>query len=154
MVYAVVADVEVYNGPVADPDVPKVEALIAQAEAQIGQRIPDLTDRIAAGRTSVALVQQVVAEMVMGVLRNPAGVRQQTETVGPFSRSMTLGSSQTAGVVDADLGVLTLTRRQRRLLGDRTGGVTVPHADPALSRPLIDPTDERYRSGGFVWPTP
>lgn len=154
--YAEVGDVEDYHGPIADADVARVERLIAQAEAQVAQRVPDLTDRITAGRTSVVLVTQVIAEMVVAVLRNPDGVRQRSETVGPYTRSMTLGSSQTAGVVDADLGVLSLTRRQRRLLGDRMGGVTVPAADPALSRPLVRQwaDDGRFRSdnGGYLWP--
>lgn len=152
--YATLADVEVYFGPVPEHDVGKVESLLEQAEALVDQSVPNLTDRIAAGRTSATLVTQVIAEMVTAVLRNPDGVRQRSETVGPFSRQMSFGGTQTAGVVDPDMGVLSLSRRQRRLLGDRRGAVTVPAADPALAHPLRCPDDERYRSDGYVWPTP
>lgn len=152
--YAEIADVETYFGPVPEHDVERVGELLDQAEALVGQRIPNLAERITAGRTTVTLVRLVVAEMVCEVLRNPEGIRQRSETVGPFSRSSTYGGTQTAGVVDPEMGVLTLSRRQRLLLGDRRGAVTVPAADPALARPLRDPTDERYRSDGYVWPAP
>lgn len=150
--YATLADVEVYFGPVPEHDVARVETLIGHAEALVAQAVPNLAGRITTGRATAGLVAQVVGEMVAAVLRNPEGVRQRSETVGPFSRATTFGGTATAGIVDPEQGVLVVSRRQRRMLGDRRGAVTVPAADPALARPLVRHTGDGY--GSIMCPTP
>lgn len=137
--YATVADVEVdYGAPVGDDKTAMVESLIERAEEQIRQAVPDLDARIVAGRTSAVLVKQVVCEMVVSVVVNPTGERAKTETVGPFSRTVSYGGQYSANN-DNGLGRLILTRRHRTLLGSRQGAVTIPNGDPALRYPLRRP---------------
>lgn len=153
--YATVADVEVDNGaPIPADQVAMVEALIERAEEQVRQAVPDLDARIAAGRTSEILVRQVICEMVSDVVVNPTGVRAKTETVGPFSQTVSYGGQYSANN-DSGLGRLVLSKRHLKLLGQRQGAVTIPNGDPALRYPVRDPAD-RWEPGrerfGYLWP--
>lgn len=108
--YATVDDVQIDYGPIATTEHGRVEALIERAEAYLLSEIPDLTVRVADGRTSTVLVAQVVAELVADRLRNPNGLRSFAHTEGPFTTSGTYAvASSTGGLSD----------RHRRLLGDR-----------------------------------
>lgn len=81
----------------------------------------DLAAHIAAGRTTTALVRLVVCDMVLRVLRNPAGVSQQS--AGPFSVNLDQAVAS---------GKLYLTRDDKRRLGLRAGPVSVEMVDDAL----------------------
>lgn len=160
MSYAGIEDVEVdFGGTLSADESARALVLIDRAEAQIGQRVPDLAARITAGRTSIALVRQVVAEVVADKLRNPQGYVTGTRSVtnGPFS-STESGTRATGAAVG-----LTLTRRQLQLLGDRRGAQSVPVGDPALAHVPVRPLYERGREfplygghegEGYVWPDP
>jgi hypothetical protein len=121
MAYATVEDVAVdYDGDLSDGDtIVKVTVLLERAEARIRQEYRDLEERIADGRTSRVLVQQVETEMVAAVLRNPGGYVSSTSssTTGPYSETIsgTLSTSVASGL-------LRLTPAHRDLLGDRRGG--------------------------------
>lgn len=161
MAIATVDDVETRWGQaLTDDQIGQVATLLEDAEAEIRQRI-DLDGALTAGRTTETLVKRVEAEMVIGVLRNPNGYIQTTESLtnGPFSstRSGTLISSSSGQAATA--GLLTLSRRQLHLLGAPRGARSVPVGDDALRHPLR----RRYRHGwdlcgdddepyGYVWP--
>lgn len=94
-----------------------LEQLIADAEEIIRFEYPDIADRIDDGESGIEpedplpidRVRLVVSRMVTRHLRNPAGVRQVTETTGPFSENRTFAG---------DLpGQLLLTDEERRMLG-------------------------------------
>lgn len=61
------------------------KSLLRAASAMIRGRFPAVDTLIAAGRLNPDLVALAVTNMVLRVLRNPAGLR--SETIGPFSRS-------------------------------------------------------------------
>lgn len=160
MAYADIEDVIVDYGPVPDADVPRVMTLIERVEAQISQRVPDLDARITAGRTTLPLVRQVVAEVVATKLRNPEGYMQRSHTVtrGPYSESV---AGTVAGGVAGGGGQATLTRRHLRLLGSPAGAASVPLADDALRRPIrtrgLTGAGEDLPEGvpyGNIWPDP
>lgn len=96
----------------------KVQNLLEDAEDLV-KLSRDLPARIAAGRTTAGLVRRVVVQLVLGVLRNPQGLRSiaGTETAGPYA----LTASRSFG--DAASGELRLTREQKRMLGDKLGGI-------------------------------
>jgi len=71
---------------------------IGKAEREVRRRVPDLQDRIdaeaEADPPSTELLDStidVVVAMVTRVFRNPAGIRQENETTGPFTNSRTYG---------------------------------------------------------------
>jgi hypothetical protein len=162
MPYAGIEDVEIDYGPVSDADKARVLVLIERVEAQLVQRVPDLAARITAGRTSTALVRQVVAEIVAGRLRNPEGYVTGTRSVsnGPFSS--TVSGTRAAG---AAAGALVLTRQHLYLLGTRRGTQSVSNGDPALSRVAVSQPGGGGVAGlaagepegvhfGCMWPLP
>lgn len=79
--------------------------LLAVASALIRRSYPDVDTRIGNGQLDASLAQFVAVQMVLRVLRNPSGVRQ--ETIGPSSISY--DPSQASGqlaLTPADLGML------------------------------------------------
>lgn len=99
-----------------------VEQQIDDAEEHIADRVGPIADRIAAGRTTAARVEIVVCDMVLRVLKNPSGWRQQS--VGPFNHTTDREVSS---------GRLMLTRNDKRLLGIRVGATSVPMVDETLA---------------------
>lgn len=102
-------------------DLPLLEQLIADAEEIIRFEYPDIDGRVDDGASGIVpedplpidRVRLVVARMVIRHLRNPEGVRQVTETTGPFSENRTYAG---------DLpGQLLLTDDERRMLGYTPG---------------------------------
>lgn len=133
-VYAQVSDVEDRLGDtVPDEGIGQVETLLDDAEAILTATVGGLADRILAGRTTAENIARVAANMVVRVLRNPNGLRQEQYPEYSFVRDTQISS-----------GGLVLTREDRRLLGIRAGAVTVPVADTALPHVLRRPWD--------VWP--
>lgn len=76
----------------------RVTVLIDHASRIVRLRWTDLDARIAAGTLNAALVAQVVARMVTRVMDLPAGtgVKQTSETVGPYSSSTTYDAAMAA----------------------------------------------------------
>ncbi|GLZ47966.1 hypothetical protein Acsp06_41510 [Actinomycetospora sp. NBRC 106375] len=144
MTTTLIEDVEVDHGPLSVEDTARVLVLIERAEAQIALRVPDLAARISAGRTSTALLRQVVAELVTAKLRNPHDYVSSTRSItnGPFSstESGTRPTGSTSG--------LTLTRRHMRLLGEVRGCQSIPVGDPALSSLSAQPAVAQRDRGG------
>lgn len=84
--------------------------LLARASRKCRADVPDLDDRIADGIVEPGLAADVVCDMVrraMAVAADLTGVSQVSETVGPFSQSV---SYQNPG------GDLYLTKAERRQL--------------------------------------
>lgn len=124
-------------GENAPTDTAMIQVWIDKAEREIRYRVPDIDARILAESTAAppddtlqGLVRDVVVAMVTRVFRNPDGIRQTNETVGPFTSSRTYGGSTPGelAMTDAELA---------RLQGTRAGAFTVsllpassPFADP------------------------
>ena len=95
MTYATLADVEAkWRTLPAAADQNRASALLAEAEALLDSKLPDLTANIAAGTVSAVLARKVVTDAVIRVLGNPSGVTMQT--LGPesvqFAGVRTLGT--------------------------------------------------------------
>lgn len=121
-VYATVADVQAaYDGQVPGDQIGWVQNRLDHAERLVAMEAGDLAARITNGLTTADAIRAVLVEMVVRVLRNPQGYRE--EVAGPFSYRL-----------DAALatGQLYLSREDRRLLGLRRGALTVALDDPAL----------------------
>ena len=106
----------------------QLAVLIGDAEDTVGSEFADIDARILAGTLPVARVQKVVARMVIRHIRNPEGIRQVSETTGPFTGSRTYGG--------AEPGAMYLTDEDRaELSGVKTGQRaftidTIPSASP------------------------
>lgn len=104
--YAIPQDVADLFRPLSDAEGSTVEALLAHASTMLRARFPHLDDRIAAGTLDAGQPMVAVVNMVLRVVRNPAGLR--SETVGPMTR--VFDSSQAAGllaVTDAETALLS-----------------------------------------------
>lgn len=94
------------------------ETLLASASAIIRSRVPAVDARISAGQLSAELARTAAVQMVIRVLRNPDGYRQ--ETAG--SRMVTFDAALAAGelrwtAAEADL---LMERQAHGLLSFRT----------------------------------
>lgn len=132
-VYATVADVERrWNQTVTSSSLDHVETLIDDAETVVQAYVPDLAERITAGKLTTAAVVHVVSAMVLRVLRNPQGYR--SETAGDYSYQMDAATSA---------GRIFITAEERRLLlGGRGRVCTVTVGDEALEYVHRRPGDE------------
>ncbi len=83
--------------------------LVDDAEEILTSEYDDIADRITAGDLTAGRVVIVVVRMVSRVLRNPAGLRQWTESIGSFSENRTFAGD--------DPGQPFLTDADRELLG-------------------------------------
>jgi hypothetical protein len=91
--------------PEAPSDTDQIELWIDKAERMLRRRVPDLQARIdaeaeaepASTELKKSAVDVVVA-MVIRVFRNPAGIRQENETQGPFTTSKTYGGDVPGGL--------------------------------------------------------
>lgn len=77
-------------------------ALLADAEAELRSRVPLLQERLDSGLLDPALVVRVLCAMVLRVLRNPEGLRQQSESIDDYTRSWTVDSARSAGALYLD----------------------------------------------------
>ena len=112
-------------GEGAPTDLVLVQTWIDKAEREIRYRIPDIQTRIDAEANGtppsidlLSAAQDVVVAMVTRVFRNPDGVRQTNEGVGPFTTSRTYGGNMPGelAMTDAEMA---------RLQGSRDGAFTV-----------------------------
>lgn len=121
-----------------------LQQLIDDAEEIIRYEYPDITGRVDDGESGIApedpvpleRVRLVVARMVSRHLRNPDGVRQVTETTGPFSENRTFAG---------DLpGQLLLLDEERRMLG------YLPGAPKQRAFTVPTSPDQGFYLGGVV----
>lgn len=99
--------------------------LLGDAEVRLVSRIPDLLDRVATDPAFAAAVVQVEAWMVVRVLRNPDGYRQESEDGYSYSLD-----------TRAAAGFLTVLREEWDALGVADGAFSIaPYlaVPPALS---------------------
>lgn len=131
--YAQLQDVETAWGQPIPPDAASqllyVQGLLdeAETELELDPRIGSVAARLTAGVTTTERVRSAVVNMVLRVLRNPNGFRQQS--AGPFSYTVDRSVAS---------GKLTVTNRERRLLGALTGAgsVSLSAGDDALRHPF------------------
>lgn len=98
MAYATVSDVEVrYGRTLTASESAQVTAWIDDLEAEILERIPDLTDLITAGRPTVATLKRVICAAVIRKLHNPEGLRTTTVAIDDYSTTKTVDSSNSGG---------------------------------------------------------
>lgn len=113
------------------PAEPLIQAWLDDADTLIRWEVPDVDERVGDGRLPVERLVLVECSMVLRVLRNPSGVKSQSQTTGPFATST---SFETAGA-------LVLTDEERNML---VGDAAVDQA--AFT---IDPTPA---AAGGRWP--
>lgn len=82
---AVLDDVREQFGTLTVAQVTLTNALLRAASKLVRSRFPSIDAQILAGRVDADVVALAVTNMVLRVLRNPAGLR--SETIGPFSRT-------------------------------------------------------------------
>lgn len=108
MAYATVTDVENRLGrSLTDPETTMAETLLSDALLIIKDRVYNFDEKIADGDLPEEVVTMVQANMVTRALRNPEGIRQETD--GDYS--YTLARSPAAGEG------LYLTAQESRLIG-------------------------------------
>lgn len=124
-----------------------VERLVRDAEEVVLFEYPDVEGRLVGDPPPDPLpddplplerLVMVVCRMVERRLRNPEGIRQVTETSGPFSNNRTYGGEAP--------GQLVLTDEERRMLGYTPGAprpraFTVPQPAPATTTYLSGSSD-------------
>lgn len=109
-VYATVSQLQAGWRVLSTAEVAVATELLARASRKCRADVPDLDDRITDGLVEAGLAADVVCDMVrraMAVAADLTGVSQVSETVGPFSQSV---SYQNPG------GDLYLTKAERRQL--------------------------------------
>lgn len=87
--YATVSDVEALLGETIAADSPtftQVTALLTGAHALVRSRVPAIDARVSAGTVSADAVKYVITDMVLGVLRNPSGLKMEIR--GIFQRQI------------------------------------------------------------------
>lgn len=137
--FAAFEDVEAIWRPLSDDEAAVAGAWIDQASQQIRDEVPDIDgldvdERLAAGSLSQDTVRYVVARMVLRVMMNPGGNRQQSRTVDDYSESFTVDSARASGEL------FISDRELRRLMGVRSGKGQAFSLDTAPDSPI------------FVWP--
>jgi hypothetical protein len=104
MAYATVGDVEVRFGrTLTTSESLQITAWIDDLEAEILERIPDLTDLITAGRPTVGTLKRVECAAVIRQLNNPKGLKVRTEAVDDYSvteQPWIEGTAGTLGLTD------------------------------------------------------
>jgi len=91
--YATTSDIQTRLGrPFADAaETAQVQAWLDDVEARILQRIPDLTDRIAAGTPTQAVAIAVISDVVIRKINNPTGKLQ--ERIDDYSYGLTASAA-------------------------------------------------------------
>lgn len=93
MAWATFADVtDRWAGSGAPDDEALVESLIADAEAVVLSKYPQIQDRIDSGALPLRVVTMVVVRMVSRVLRNPENLSYWQQQTGPFGQARNFGS--------------------------------------------------------------
>ena len=110
MAYATVNDVEVrYGRTLTTAEAAQVGAWIADLEAEILERIPDLEALILAGRPTIGTLTRVVSAAIIRKLQNPSGLRTRTVAIDDYSTTETVDAANSAGylgLTDAEWSLL------------------------------------------------
>lgn len=110
MAYATVSDVEVrYGRTLTASESAQVTAWIDDLEAEILERIPNISDLISAGRPTVGTLKRVECAAVIRKLQNPEGLRTTTVAIDDYSTTKTVDSANSAGflgLTDAEWNLL------------------------------------------------
>lgn len=148
--YATVEDVEALWGqpiPADSSTFTQVSALLSGAHAIVRSRVPTIDARVLGGTVPADVVRYIIAEMVIGVLRNPDGLKM--EMAGVFQRQIDTNQASAR---------MSLNDDQLQMLGEFKGGLNLDLRDDAIDtgRPLVveDPLagrDRRHRSRPDGW---
>jgi len=113
--------------PVLDP---QLAVLIGDAEDTVGSEFLDIQARIDAGTLPLTRVKKVVARMVIRHIRNPEGIRQVSETTGPFTGSRTYGGAEPGAMylTDEDRAELSGAKSGQRAFSIDTIPTTSPYS--------------------------
>jgi len=116
------SDVEARWRPLTDQEITQADALAADASALIRARFPGIDSQTDSGQVDPNVLIAVVSGMVKRAMVAPAdGIAQQSETVGPYSRSQTYANP---------LGNVFLTQADITLiLGYQPAGQSVAFAN-------------------------
>lgn len=137
MTYATADDVQARLGrPLTGDEQTMVAALLADAEALIKARIPDLDQRVTGGRTPREVVVLVEANAVLRVVRNPGGYRSETD--GDYAYTV---DPSAAG------GYLTILPDEWGLLGAGGGAFTIMAYLPRRRASVPWPEDDPWPAG-------
>lgn len=99
--YATLDDAKArYEGTIATEREPWVATLLAEAEAKLDAKLPDLRGRVDAGTIPADLVRWTVVDAVLRVVRNPRGDRQ--ELLGAYNVTRQMPSTTPARVEFTD----------------------------------------------------
>jgi len=82
----------------------QIQTLVDKAEARLLAAVPSIHRRIAAGTLSVALVEGVVEDMVLRVIKNPRALRQ----MGVDDFQATIDTAVSSGALYVTTGELAL----------------------------------------------
>lgn len=108
--FATPEDVEaVWQQALTDAQTIATAQWLVYASALIRSRVPTVDDRITAGTLDAELTKFVAVSMVLRMLRNPEGIRQESETLGSWSHSATYSEAISSGrlfLTDEELGLL------------------------------------------------
>ena len=117
------------------PEDSQLEALLEDAELVCVSAVPTLLEKVAQDPTG-QLEKNVVyveCQLVMQVLVNPKGIRQVSNTSGPFSQAITDGAETIrAGMV--------LSSQQLQLLGAGKGRMFTIDMTPKTAAPQLYPS--------------
>lgn len=116
--YATAATITTMWRALSTEETGRADTLCRYASAIIRTRVPNIDERIAAGKLDPSVAAYVCASMVLRVMRNPSGVA--AESVGPWS--VTYGSSGTQAT-----GALFLSDEDMALLRGFAPGIRSGH---------------------------
>ena len=127
MATAQVSDVVARMGPLTPEQTTLATTLLGDAEVRLASRVPDLLAKVAADPEFAKAVIQVESWMVVRVLRNPDGYRQESEDGYSYSFD-----------TRAAAGFLTVLREEWEMLGVTDGPFSIA---PYLQVPPAWPVD-------------
>jgi hypothetical protein len=126
--YATVGEVAELYGALTTAQEGLVAALLRRASAMLRARWPDIGARITNGTLTADAVAHAAVNMVLRVMRNPAGMR--SESVGPFSRTFdTATATGLLGITDAEVAMIAPLPE-----------AGTPYAGTIMARPGLAPT--------------
>lgn len=102
-------DVEDRWRTLTDAELVGAQALLDDAWSIVLAQVPHLEERIASGAVASGLVVSVVTAMVLRVLRNPEGLRQESIDDYSYTRDQAL-SGGLLYLTDAELSMLSVRR--------------------------------------------
>lgn len=102
-----VSDIEARWRPLSPSETIVATSLLADAWSTLIGRVPSLDQRLTDGSVSPDLVVAVVSAMVLRVLRNPEGKRQESLDDYSYTRDQAL-SAGVLYVTDAEIDLLSV----------------------------------------------